>query len=100
MTALAELPNSGPDFNQAYVPLDISADASVIVGVFATRGGPTALRWTGSSVQSLGLGTAHGVSQNGSLVVGGSNNDACAWDAAGDVQGMLDLIDDPEDTAG
>lgn len=97
---LAELDNSPPDYNQSYSPRDISADGSVIVGVFMTRGGPTALRWKGDSVQSLGNGTANAVNADGSLVVGTSITGACAWDKLGNVQGMLDLIDDPVDTAG
>ncbi|MFZ5896969.1 MAG: hypothetical protein ACOY0T_38280 [Myxococcota bacterium] len=100
MSSLPELTNKPPDSQSGYRPFDISADGSVIVGAYQTRGGPTAVRWTNAGAQSLGFGTAYGVNRDGSLVVGGSPTGACAWDSTGNVLGLLDLIDDPEGTKG
>ncbi|MFZ5893116.1 MAG: hypothetical protein ACOY0T_18805 [Myxococcota bacterium] len=100
MQALAELPNAAPNQDQSYVPHDISADGSVIVGAFATRGGPTALRWTSAGVTSLGLGEVVGTNHDGSLLVGSTTNGACAWDGAGSLKTMLDVIGSTPDAAG
>lgn len=100
MQALAELPSASPNQDQSYVPHDISADGNVIVGALATRGGPTALRWTSAGVISHGAGEILATNHDASLVVGSNPSGACAWDGSGSVKSMLDVIGATPDTAG
>jgi probable HAF family extracellular repeat protein len=81
------------DYSYDTAPGSISFDGTVAAGVSAAvyvdsdnRG----FRWTPSGMQSLGPGVAHGVSGDGSIVVGSANNccgsgplGACRWLADG-----------------
>lgn len=100
MQALAELPNASPNQDQGYAPHDVSADGKVIVGAFATRGGPTALRWTSADVLSLGLGEVVGTNHDASLLVGSNPNGACAWDGSGSLKTMLEVVGTTPDATG
>jgi uncharacterized membrane protein len=70
------------------------------VGALATRGGPTALRWTSAAVISHGAGEILATNHDASLVVGSNPSGACAWDGSGSVKSMLDVIGATPDTAG
>lgn len=71
----------------------VSEDGATVVGWGTTAAGSQAFRWRGSGLEAigdLGSGTsrAHGVSGDGSLVVGESGSDAFVWD---ELHGMRDL---------
>jgi probable HAF family extracellular repeat protein len=67
-----------------WVAWDVSSDGSVVVGL--TNSGE-AFRWTiTTGVQVLGAGQARGISANGSVIVGSSNDRAFRWVAGAGMQ--------------
>lgn len=68
----------------------VSADGSIVVGWSSySDSGWHAFRWTATEgMQDLGVGMAHDVSRDGSVVVGESYNHAFRWTAS---SGMQDL---------
>jgi probable HAF family extracellular repeat protein len=74
---------TGCDYSEAK---SVSADGSVVVGYsyLTGRTGTQAFRWTASDgMAGLGDGIARGVSDDGSVVVGGGTGGAFRWTAAG-----------------
>lgn len=86
-------------FSEAH---DVSADGSVVVGIFGSAGVNEPFRWTaatgmvglGAPLGPSGPGAAHGVTPDGSVVVGTSGDVAFLWDADHGMRSIQALLTD------
>jgi probable HAF family extracellular repeat protein len=72
---------------------DVSADGSVIVGIWLGSGGEASFRWSsnGGMVEIAPFGGARAVSKDGAVVVGQSNFQAYRWTEGTGAVGLGDL---------